>query len=406
MWRVVTSTIAALALFATTAAAQAPCTTDATRVVSEVYRHILERGVDQGAQTWTQRLANGQITVKELVRQVAKSQEHMQRFGQTESGEGQPFERAVARMYRHILGRQADNSGQRYWTNIAQQRGLAAVVDGFVDSEEYSGNFGDWGVPGSGGVRFCANNANTRNNPNTSSSAQPLDNQRFRSMDVNRDGVIARREWQGSVQSFRVHDWNNDGVLSGDEVATGRFRQGRNAEFEDFDRAEEFEFLDANNNGRIEEREWHASVRAFDQLDRNNDGVLSRAEFVRTGATAGTAATAGQTVAVAADRQWSDTGINVRAGETVTITADGRIRLAQNTRDFVTAAGADGRVADATMPNAPIGGLIARFGDSAPVFIGQSRTFRAPRAGRLYLGVNDSFWDDNTGQFNARVDVN
>jgi Ca2+-binding EF-hand superfamily protein len=403
MWRVVTSTIAALALFASTAAAQAPCTTDANRVVSEVYRHILERGVDPGAQNWVQRLANGQMTVKELVRQVAKSQEHMQRFGQTESGEGQPFERAVARMYRHVLGRQADNNGQRSWTNTAQQRGLAAVVDGLIDSAEYNNKFGDWGVPGSGGVTFCANNSN---NSNTSSSAQPLDNQRFRAMDVNRDGVIARREWQGSNQSFRVHDWNNDGVLSGDEVATGRFRQGRNADFEDFDRAEEFEFLDANNNGRIEEREWHASVRAFDQLDRNNDGVLNRAEFVRAGATAGTAATAGQTVAVAADRQWSDTGINVRAGETITINADGRIRLARDSRDFVTAAGAETRVADATMPNAPIGGLVARFGDSAPVFVGQSRTFRAPRAGRLYLGVNDSYFDDNTGQFNARVDVN
>jgi hypothetical protein len=109
---------------------------------------------------------------------------------------------------------------------------------------------------------------------------------------------------------------------------------------------------------------------------------------------------------VGADRQWIDTGINVSAGQTVTINADGRIRLARDTRDFVTAAGADGRVAEATMPNAPIGGLVARFGNSAPVFVGQSRTFRAPRAGRLYLGVNDSYWDDNTGQFNVRVDVN
>jgi hypothetical protein len=404
MWRVITSTVAGLALFASTAAAQAPCTTDANRVVAEVYRHILERGVDGGAQNWAQRLANGQITVKELVRQVAKSQEHMQRFGQTESGEGQPYERAVARMYRHILGRQADANGQRSWTNTAQQRGLVTVVDALVDSAEYDRNFGESGVPGSGGLTFCANNANNSNN---SSSAQPLDNQRFRAMDANRDGVIARREWQGSNQSFRVHDWNNDGVLSGDEVNAGRFRQGRNADFENYDRAEDFEFLDANNNGRIEAREWHMSGREFELLDRNNDGWVSRAEFTRGGgATAGTSATAGQTIAVAADRQWSDTGINVRGGETITITADGRVRLAQNTRDFVTAAGADGRVADATMPNAPIGGLVARFGDSAPVFVGQSRTFRAPRGGRLYLGVNDSYWDDNTGQFTARVDVN
>ena len=93
MWRVVTSTFAALTLFATVAAAQAPCTTDANRVVAEVYRHTLERGVDPAAQQWSRQLANGQMTVKELVRRVAKSQEYMQRFGQTESGEGQPYER-------------------------------------------------------------------------------------------------------------------------------------------------------------------------------------------------------------------------------------------------------------------------------------------------------------------------
>ena len=402
MWRVLTSTCAAVTLFSSIAAAQAPCTSDASRVVAEVYRHSLERGVDPAAQGWAQQLANGQITVKELVRRVAKSPEYMQRFGQTEPGEGQPYERAVARLYRHVLGRQPDAGGQRNWANAAQQRGLAAVVDEFVNSAEYNNNFGDWTVPGSGGVRFCANGTS---NQSSSSPSQPLDNQRFRGMDANRDGVITRNEWRGSNQSFRVHDWDNDGVISGDEVDTTRFRRGRNAEFEDFDRAEEFEYLDANNNNRIEEREWHMSLRSFDQLDSNNDGIISRAEFVRGNST-GTAATAGQSLAVHADRAWTDTGINVRAGDTVTINASGQIRLAQNTRDFVSAAGARDRVPQATMPNAPIGGLVARFGDSAPVFVGQSRTFRASRSGRLYLGPNDSYFEDNTGSFNVTVDVN
>ncbi len=133
---------------------------------------------------------------------------------------------------------------------------------------------------------------------------------------------------------------------------TGAFRQGRDADFEDFDRAEEFEFLDVNNNNRIEEREWHASARAFDQLDANRDRFVTRAEFVRGRETAGagiagrfpTAGTAGRSIAVAADRQWTDTGINVTAGQTVTINADGRIRLARDSQDFVTAAGASGRV--------------------------------------------------------------
>ncbi len=408
MWRVVTSTIGALALFSSVAAAQAPCTTDANRVVAEVYRHTLERGVDPGAQGWAQQLADGRLTVKELVRSIAKSPEYANRFGQTESGEGQPYERAVARLYRHILARQPDQGGQRNWANAAQQRGLAAVVDGMINSAEYNNNFGDWGVPGSGGLRFCETTNNQsrynprRNNP-SSASAEPLDNVRFRAMDSNRDGVIARNEWNGSNQSFRVHDWNNDGVLSGDEVNAGRFRQGRDVEYEDFDRAEDFAYLDTNNNNRIEQREWHSSLRAFDQLDRNGDGVLSRGEFVRA---SGAAATAGQSIAVAADRAWTETGINVNAGDTITISADGQIRLSPDSSEFLSAAGAAGRVAAATMPNAPVGGLIARFGDSAPVFIGQSRTLRVPRSGRLVLGVNDSRFDDNTGQFNVRVERN
>src|SRR6185503_16871238 len=105
MWRVVTSTFAALTLVSSVAAAQQPCTTDANRVVSEVYRHVLERGTDAGAQTWARRLANGQINVRELMRGVAQSQEYMQRFGRSEAGERQPFERAVAGLYRHVLGR-------------------------------------------------------------------------------------------------------------------------------------------------------------------------------------------------------------------------------------------------------------------------------------------------------------
>jgi Ca2+-binding EF-hand superfamily protein len=348
-----------------------------------------------------QRLANGQLTVKELVRTIAKSQEYNQRFGQTEPGEGQPYERAVARLYRHVLGRQPDASGQRSWASAAQQRGFASIIDGFVDSAEYTNNFGDWAVPGSGGVRFCEGN---QNQSNTSSSAQPLDNRRFRGMDANRDGVISRNEWNGSAQSFRTHDWNRDGVLSGDEVDAARFRQGRNADFEDFDRAEEFEFLDTNNNNRIEEREWHASIRAFDQLDRNNDGFLSRPEFVRPN-NAGTAATSGQVIAVGGDREWVDTGITLTAGDTVTISADGQIRLSRENRTGISAAGAGNRIPDATIPSAPVGGLVARFGNSAPVFIGQNRTMRVPRSGRLFLGVNDSYFDDNTGQFNVRVDT-
>jgi predicted nucleic acid-binding protein len=399
MWRVVTSTFAALTVFATVAAAQAPCTTDANRVVAEVYRHTLERGVDPAAQQWARQLASGQVTVKELVRRVAKSQEYMQRFGQTESGEGQPFERSVARLYRHILARQADAGGQRNYTRVAQQRGLAAVVDGLIDSAEYNNNFGDSGVPGSGGLRFCGAGAAA---PQSSQMAP-----RFEALDRNNDGRVTRREWDGTNVAFNEQDWDGDGVLSGEEVRAGGRRAGRGRIASDYD----FDALDINNNNRIERREWQARLELFDRLDVNGDNFLSRAEVDGPGApTAGTfgqrIATSGQRIAVAADRGWTDTGINVRVGQQLTINADGRIRLSRDSQNFVTAAGASDRVANATLPNAPLGGMVARFGDSEPVFIGQSRTFRATQGGRLYLGVNDSYFDDNTGQFNVTVDVN
>jgi hypothetical protein len=215
MWRLVTSTFAALTLFATVAAAQQPCTTDANRVVAEVYRHTLERNADPGAQTWVRQLANGQLNVKEVVRRVAKSQEYMQRFGQTEAGEGQPYERAIARLYRHVLGRQPDASGQQYWARMAQQRGFAAAVDGFIDSSEYGGNFGDWGVPGSGGLRFCANGSAAPQSAPQSSQIAP----RFRGLDDNGDGVISRPPWN------RVGGRGGDSILYEGDTATGGARQ-------------------------------------------------------------------------------------------------------------------------------------------------------------------------------------
>ncbi len=106
---------------------------------------------------------------------------------------------------------------------------------------------------------------------------------RFRGMDRNNDGVVTKEEWNGSEDSFRVHDWNKDGILSGNEVREGFWATGdepANANPAASERDDRFEYLDANNNGRIERSEWHASDDAWQWLDRNNDNVLTRAEVV------------------------------------------------------------------------------------------------------------------------------
>ena len=86
---------------------------------------------------------------------------------------------------------------------------------------------------------------------------------RFAEMDRNNDRTITRAEWTGSDRSFAVHDWNGDGILSGDEVRGGGVRSGRTDD-PTFDSAEqEYRFDD-----------WTA--RGFAGLDHNRDGRITR----------------------------------------------------------------------------------------------------------------------------------
>ena len=114
---------------------------------------------------------------------------------------------------------------------------------------------------------------------------------RFEGMDRNNDGRITRQEWNGSDQSFKVHDWNGDGVLSGDEVRPGGRRavpQNRPGDFDEPDREYQFDdwtvrgfnSLDHNRDSRITNDEWHFDREGFRRADHNRDGVISRAEFL------------------------------------------------------------------------------------------------------------------------------
>jgi len=106
-------------------------------------------------------------------------------------------------------------------------------------------------------------------------------------MDTDGNGVITRQEWRGNDRSFRNHDWNGDGRLSGDEVRVGARRQDRwddrdietSIDREDDWTPERFRALDHDNDGRLSRSEWHASSELFSRVDRNRDNVLSAAEF-------------------------------------------------------------------------------------------------------------------------------
>ena len=106
---------------------------------------------------------------------------------------------------------------------------------------------------------------------------------RFPGMDRNGDGRITRQEWRGSDQSFRVHDWNGDGVLAGDEVRTGARRRnqqdfGDEALIDWTDR--EFNTMDRDGNNRLTTTEWLHDWDTFNRIDRNNDNIVTRQEFL------------------------------------------------------------------------------------------------------------------------------
>ncbi len=271
----------AVMFFPAVGIAQQPCTTGARQVVNELYRHLLERQADPASANWVQQLEGGQLSVRDVVRQIVNSPEHVERFHYGEAGERTPYERSVGLLYRHLLGRQPDAAGQRIYAELAQRSGVGAVIDRIIDSNEYDQQFGDWGVPGSGGITYCAPTSRTASQAQAA-PAVPVNQRRFRGMDRNNDGNITLTEWRGSRQSFDVHDWNNDGVLTGAEVNEAQARTGRTVDDEAFDRAESFEYLDHNQNNRIEEAEWHGTVAAWNRLDVNNDDVLTREEFVNS----------------------------------------------------------------------------------------------------------------------------
>jgi hypothetical protein len=122
--------------------------------------------------------------------------------------------------------------------------------------------------------------------------------------------------------------------------------------------------------------------------------------------TSGAATLNGRTVQVNANRPWTDTGIDVNATDKVAFQANGEITFGRSAGMTATPDG-NGGFHDARYPDpkVPVGALIGRVGPKGQAFgIGsQTQPLPMPASGRLYLGVNDNDYSDNSGSFTVVV---
>jgi hypothetical protein len=136
---------------------------------------------------------------------------------------------------------------------------------------------------------------------------------------------------------------------------------------------------ETDNNGR------YSNDGRYSNTDRNNDQYGE------------------QSVAVYADRTWTDTGMTVRAGDILRFVPSGEIVWGPSRRDGPTGEVNSPYNQGRPIPDRPGGALIGRIGNDT-FYIGDGSTsFRARTSGRLFLGINDDYVQDNQGHFQVVV---
>ncbi len=111
-----------------------------------------------------------------------------------------------------------------------------------------------------------------------------------------------------------------------------------------------------------------------------------------------------RSTSVDAATAWSDAGIDVRSGMTVFFEASGKVQWGPDRKDGPAGEGGNHRNAGRPMPNRPGGALIGRVGNGEPFLIGDERgPIRMRESGRLSLGLNDDYLQDNRGSFRVTI---
>lgn len=113
-----------------------------------------------------------------------------------------------------------------------------------------------------------------------------------------------------------------------------------------------------------------------------------------------------KTVQVRGTVAFTDTGIDVREGDLVTVAATGESFHSEAGKTDPDGLSDPNLDPFSVIPGTPHNALIGKVGDDgAPFRVGSERTFRATATGRLLLGVNDKGVDNNAGGYRATITV-
>jgi hypothetical protein len=108
-------------------------------------------------------------------------------------------------------------------------------------------------------------------------------------------------------------------------------------------------------------------------------------------------------VNVAATVEWTDTGVQVRAGQTLYFQASGQVRWGRDRRDGPEGENNSPFNQARPLPNRPGAALIGRIGGDVFFIGGGQGPIRVRNGGRLELGINDEYLQDNAGSFRVTV---
>lgn len=115
-------------------------------VIRAVYRQVLGNAYVMESERLSvpeSQLKNGDISVREFVRQVAKSELYRSRFF-----ESCARYRSIELNFKHLLGRAPDSyDDMKAHSAILDESGFEADIDSYIDSDEYQNAYGENFVP-------------------------------------------------------------------------------------------------------------------------------------------------------------------------------------------------------------------------------------------------------------------